>query len=118
MAARTFRLDEARALLPEARRRIADVAAMIEELRTTATGGAALADVKALDARVHDGLSWFTLEGIQVKGVAPALLDFPSEVDGREILLCWLDGEDDITHYHDADAGFAGRTPLSDLGVV
>jgi hypothetical protein len=115
---RTFDLSEARALLPEARRRVGEVAAMVEDLRTTAAEGAPLADVKALDASIHDELDWFTRQGIQVKGVAPALLDFPAEFGGREILLCWLDGEDDITHYHDADAGFAGRAPLSDLGLV
>ncbi len=31
---------------------------------------------------------------------------------GRPVYLCWLLGEDDIAHYHELDAGFAGRRPL------
>ena len=43
------------------------------------------------------------------------LIDFPARrPSGRPYYLCWLDGEDDITWWHWIDAGFAGRTPLSD----
>lgn len=40
------------------------------------------------------------------------LVDFPSIRDGREIYLCWVDGEDEIGYWHDLEAGFAGREPL------
>ena len=40
------------------------------------------------------------------------LVDFPGMVQGREVLLCWKSDEDKIGHYHDADAGFAGRKPI------
>ena len=42
------------------------------------------------------------------------LIDFPAQSpSGREYLLCWLAGEDAIEWWHWPDAGFAGRTPLS-----
>ena len=42
------------------------------------------------------------------------LLDFPSLRDGREVYLCWQDGEDAIRFWHEPDAGFGGRRPLDD----
>jgi hypothetical protein len=43
-----------------------------------------------------------------------ALLDFPSLRDGREVYLCWQEGEDAIGYWHEPEAGFAGRRPLDD----
>ena len=42
------------------------------------------------------------------------LLDFPSLRDGREVYLCWQEGEDAIEFWHEPDAGFGGRRPLDD----
>jgi hypothetical protein len=42
------------------------------------------------------------------------LLDFPSLRDGREVYLCWQEGEDAIGFWHEPGAGFAGRRPLDD----
>jgi hypothetical protein len=40
------------------------------------------------------------------------LVDFPSIRDGREVYLCWVEGEDEIGHWHDLEAGYDGREPL------
>ena len=40
------------------------------------------------------------------------LVDFPAIRDGREVYLCWVEGEDEIGYWHDLEAGFAGREPL------
>lgn len=40
------------------------------------------------------------------------LVDFPAEIDGRMVFLCWRSDEADIRYYHDIDAGYAGRTPI------
>jgi len=37
------------------------------------------------------------------------LVDFPSMIDGNEVMLCWKSDEDDIKYYHDIDGGFTGR---------
>jgi hypothetical protein len=50
--------------------------------------------------------------GAQIKSLEEGLLDFPSERDGEEILLCWKLGEDEIRYWHGVDEGFAGRKPL------
>jgi len=49
---------------------------------------------------------------IQLKDSRLGLVDFPSEMNGRHVLLCWRLGEPDIQFWHEYDAGFAGRQPL------
>ena len=41
------------------------------------------------------------------------LVDFPSEMNGRRVLLCWRLGEPEVQYWHEVDTGFAGRRPLS-----
>ncbi len=50
--------------------------------------------------------------GVEPKG-GEGLVDFPSESDGRPIYLCWKLGEPEILYWHEVDAGFAGRQPLT-----
>ena len=50
---------------------------------------------------------------VQVKDRRLGLVDFPSEMDGRPVLLCWRLGEPSVQFWHEVDAGFAGRQPLS-----
>lgn len=121
---RYFTLDEARQLLPEARRRLDEVAELSADLQRQALAiqageapDGAIPDVKALEAHIDERLAWFREQEIQVKGIAPALLDFPAKatVDGQrsDVLLCWREGEDDITHFHPLDTGYLGRAPIS-----
>ncbi len=49
--------------------------------------------------------------GVEVKA-ADGLVDFRSKLHGRTVYLCWKYGEERITHFHELDAGFAGRQPL------
>jgi hypothetical protein len=50
---------------------------------------------------------------IQLKDRRLGLVDFPTEIDGRRALLCWRLGEPSVQFWHDEDAGYAGRQPLS-----
>ena len=50
------------------------------------------------------------LDAVEV--VVRDLVDFPALRDGREVYLCWQEGEDEITHWHETDAGFSGRQDL------
>lgn len=77
---------------------------------STALGG--MAEMKALQARLDDMLEWFPGKGIELKGFAPFLIDFPAELDGVSVRLCWLEGEPALDWYHRADLGIAGRRRL------
>lgn len=49
---------------------------------------------------------------VVVRDLDRGLVDFPALRDEREIYLCWQEGEDAITHWHETDAGFSGRQSL------
>ena len=53
--------------------------------------------------------------GCEFKGFDQGLVDFHGRLDEREILWCWKLGEDRITHWHELEAGFAGRQPLPEV---
>ena len=64
-------------------------------------------------AREIDGyVSEIERLGVQMKGFDTGLVDFPGEIDGRPVLLCWQLGEESVQYWHDEQAGFAGRQPL------
>jgi hypothetical protein len=43
--------------------------------------------------------------GIQLKDRRIGLIDFPSEMDGRRVLLCWRFGEPSVQFWHDENTG-------------
>jgi hypothetical protein len=49
---------------------------------------------------------------IVLRDLGRGLVDFPSLREGREVYLCWEEGEDEIAFWHEPDAGFVGRRPL------
>jgi arsenite methyltransferase len=76
----------------------------------TSLGG--LAELKAAQARLDELVTHVQQSGAELKGLAPLLLDFPSEIDGVPVLLCWLEGDTELAWYHRVDLGFAGRRRL------
>ena len=135
MSSRTFTLDEAQSLLPVLesllRTSIADKKRMEEidgELqalnqRIFLNGGTAVDVVPILqrkrdrtkaEQRLHDSFAEIDSIGVQVKDLDIGLLDFPCEVEGQIVLLCWKLGEKSITHWHGTTEGFAGRKPIDD----
>ncbi|MFC5650635.1 DUF2203 domain-containing protein [Paenibacillus solisilvae] len=54
----------------------------------------------------------FNRKGVLLKMITPGLIDFPAIVEGKEVLICWKEGEERITHYHGWHDGFNGRKPL------
>ena len=125
-----FTVDLANRTLPLVRRIVEDVVSGQRRWQETI----AQLDVVAVEARsdlpdprmtalekqaqrTADELDAFQAEleslGIQLKDRRIGLIDFPSELDGRRVLLCWRLGEPSVQFWHDEDAGFAGRQPLS-----
>jgi hypothetical protein len=110
-------VDEARALMSSVRGRVdkfvearADLAELSSDLRggrSSPLGG--VPEMKALQARMDEILEWFPDQGIEIKGFAPFLIDFPAEFDGVSVRLCWLEGEIGLDWYHRSDLGIAGR---------
>jgi hypothetical protein len=133
MSDRNFTLDEAQSLLPvlesllrraiKAKKVIEEFDAELQALhhRILLNGGmfldiVALARRRAKRARAEqqakDAVAEIDSIGVQVKDLDIGLLDFPCQVDGQTILLCWKLGEKSITHWHGLQEGFAGRKPI------
>lgn len=53
--------------------------------------------------------------GADLKDPIVGLIDFPGLHEDREICLCWKLGEPHVAHWHETDAGFAGRRPIETL---
>jgi len=49
---------------------------------------------------------------VQLKDPARGLVDFPSMMDDREVMLCWELGEADVAYWHEKDEGHAERQSL------
>ena len=130
MSDRTFTLDEAHSLLPvlesllrnaiSGKKLMEEVEAEMQALnhRIFLNGGThvdvvAVARRKAerakAEQRAKDALAEIDSIGVQVKDLDIGLLDFPCQVEGRVVLLCWKMGEESITHWHSPEEGFAGR---------
>lgn len=50
--------------------------------------------------------------GCLFKGFDAGLVDFYTLREDRLVFLCWRVDEDHITHWHDIEAGYAGRQPV------
>lgn len=130
-----FSLDEAQALLPvldallsramEAKEAAAELEEQENELlRRILLSGGMLVDkaavkkrkitLAALVQRAKDSLEEIIATGVQVKDLDVGLLDFPCELDGETVLLCWKRGEPRIGFWHRIEDGFAGRQPIDD----
>ena len=118
-----FTVPEARAelarlrpVLDELVRLRADAAELAASLRPggreTSLGG--MPEWKAAQARLDDLMTTVQRTGAELKGFAPLLIDFPAELDGVDVLLCWLEGDSELSWYHRVDLGFAGRRRLPD----
>jgi len=85
-------------------------AALTDGGEPTALGG--LPEWKAAEARLNEMMTAVQETGAELKGIAPLLVDWPADLDGVPVLLCWLEGETELGWYHRLDLGFAGRRRL------
>ncbi|WP_373049006.1 DUF2203 domain-containing protein [Vulgatibacter sp.] len=56
--------------------------------------------------------------GVIVKDLDPGLVDIPTEMDGRLVMLCWQFGEPGVHWFHETEEGFEERHPLPDAAPV
>lgn len=134
----SWTLESANAALPEVRRllkraraiasTIRDAQAQLNDLRTI-HGDQVLAPAGVghqefaqhlqawQDARdeLDTVVEAFSRLGCEIKDIDIGLVDFRGHVGNREAYLCWKEGEDAITHWHELEAGFTGRKKIPGL---
>jgi hypothetical protein len=126
-----FTVESANRTLPLVRRIVEDLVRQygvwqhrLTQCEVAAAGGAAQREeaatlqrqVQVLAAEIEGYVEELASLGAEAKAPLDAgLVDFPGEIDGRLVYLCWRLGEPSIQHWHEIDAGFAGRKPLHPL---
>jgi len=130
-----FTLEEAEALIPFIRRRLArfqDLYARfgacrrdltVLRLASSSGGNDVNPDVRELLAK--QGLEKSLLEDMQAiqleviqsgcvpKSYQEGLIDFFALKDDRLVFLCWKQGEERIRAWHTLEGGYAGRMPIA-----
>jgi hypothetical protein len=104
---RLERLREAQALLTEKEAREA-----LTEAAPGNGGGEPGQVVSEGFLALRAGLTELEAMEIQLRDLDRGLVDFPAMREGREVYLCWVEGEDEIGFWHELEAGYAGRQPL------
>jgi hypothetical protein len=129
-APRIFTVREAEATLPLVRRVVNDLLAAYPRWRAYVaryellTGPLRADDIEPEElrrtradvTREAERINAYMLEldriGCVFKGFDAGLVDFYALKEDRLVFLCWKLDEERITHWHEVDAGFAGRQPI------
>jgi hypothetical protein len=114
---RAFTPEEANRALPLVRRIVDDLLERGRELKALApkqSEPAVRDHVRELEREIQGFARELEAVGCSYKdwGFESGLVDFPSVIDGRPVLLCWKDGEQRVEWFHAPEAGFAGRTRI------
>lgn len=129
-----FTVDDANRTLPLVSRIVADIVAaygrwqdsmreyeilkVSERLESPDPRATALEqEIHAVAREIDRFLGELEELGVECKGAEQGLVDFPAEIGGRRVYLCWRLGERSVQHWHELDAGYAGRQPLTPLTV-
>jgi len=120
---RSYDVAEANAMLPELRERLARIrdarqtilreAEVVKE-RVVADGGGSHAgrDYWDASATLRTELERLAVDNILLRDPETGLVDFPAELDGQRVYLCWRVGEEAVANWHPLDTGFSSRHPL------
>lgn len=119
---RRFSPDQANAELTELRERLPRLR---DARHALIRASERITDAVAADGGGVSGSDWFEAQqtlktevvhlaerGILLRDPESGLVDFPGEIDGRSVFLCWRLGEDEVAWYHEEQAGFSSRKRL------
>jgi len=121
---RRFTLEQANRTLPLVSRIVTDIVKMHKQATTLQIQLERLSpasrqrrpleqDLEKAMERLSDLVGELSAVGCEVKDFQLGLVDFIGRHQGRDVYLCWKLGEPQIGHWHELDAGFAGRQPVS-----
>jgi len=130
-AVKTFTVEQANRALPLVRKIVADIVAehprwkdLVSRYELAAAGArpewgeseeqvALRREIDAVAQRINGFVDELTAVGCLLKGFEDGLVDFYGLQEGRLVFLCWRLGEEGVTHWHELDAGFTGRQPIT-----
>lgn len=105
---RLFTPQEATRTLPLVRSIVSDILACGRTIRNRSESGEVVNEVRV---RLGDHITELQRIGCEYKdwGFDVGLVDFPSEIDGEPVWLCWRSDEPELSWYHGVADGYAGR---------
>jgi hypothetical protein len=114
---RLFTQREAESALPLVRQIVADVLETARRIREAQEGSAELA---GLQAELEEQVLELEEMGCYYKdwNFSVGLVDFPAEIDGETVFLCWRSDENELAWYHPIEEGYQGRKPLTRTSPV
>lgn len=113
-----FSIAEANRTLPLVKKIVRDILDNAAEMRLIAEELAGNLDHDSRIKKLASEIDGFMLELEEIgcffrdPNFKIGLVDFPSMINGEDILLCWRSDEDDIRYYHDLDSGYSSRKPI------
>ncbi|HEV3111555.1 MAG TPA: DUF2203 domain-containing protein [Candidatus Binataceae bacterium] len=120
--AKLFTEQEANELIPRLEALVRKLQANAAQARARAAQAGPSADLEALSrsdppmraAMREMGKVAEEIQGLGcfLKDVDLGLVDFPGEVNGDTVFLCWQYGEPHLVAWHPIDEGFGSRRPL------
>jgi hypothetical protein len=128
---RVFTVERANSALPLVRRIVQDIVAehprwkdLIARYELAAAGArpdwgespeqAALhREIDQVAQHINGFVDELAEVGCLLKGFEQGLVDFYAEHEGRLVFLCWQLGETAVGHWHEIEAGFAGRQEIT-----
>ncbi len=123
---RHYSPEQANAALPWVRERLErlraareglndqEARAALSEAGPSNGGGAAGQAVSEAFLAMRSALTELREMEVVLRDLDRGLVDFPSLREGREVYLCWEEGEPAVEHWHEPHAGHDGRRPLDD----
>jgi hypothetical protein len=122
---RRFTLAQANSALPLVRRIVGDIVKthglvlrLQAEMDRAGGAGEQAATQTRLDesvGRLEDFVDELTEVGCELKDYQVGLIDFVGRHQSKDVYLCWKLGEEQIGYWHELNAGYAGRQPISTL---
>ena len=105
---------EANRTLPLVKRIVTDILSAgqaLHELQTATADDEPDDEVQALVNQLHELSGELEQIGCSFKdwNFSEGLVDFPSVIDGEEVMLCWRSDEPELRYYHSMADGYAGR---------
>src|SRR5687768_1091902 len=122
---RRFTLAQANSALPLVRRIVGDIVkthglvlrlqADIENANNARDQAATQTKLDESVTRLEDYIEELSEVGCELKDYQVGLIDFVGRHQTRDVYLCWKLGEETIAYWHEINAGYTGRQPISTL---
>jgi hypothetical protein len=114
---RLFTQQEAARALPLVRQIVGDILETAGKIRGMEENDD---DLPRLQSELEEHMQELEGMGCYFKdwNFSVGLVDFPAEIDGETVFLCWRSDESELSWYHRVEDGYQGRTPLPKTSPV